>query len=81
MKRRKRDAADELVGIIMGAIRKYHREKDAPEKAKQLSMIAKEDESDGRWRCPHVTHCSHRVACDIAMANPAKDPLKEDKTA
>lgn len=78
MKRRKRDAADELVGRIMAAVRDYHRTKDAPELGpKQLSMIATELTDDGRWRCPHLEQCSHRAMCAVKLSLPEKYPVKE----
>jgi hypothetical protein len=29
------------------------------------------------WRCPHVTRCPHRQACEIARMSPAKHPVRE----
>lgn len=67
MKRRKRDAADDLIGAIMSAIRQYQATKDAPEAIRQMNLIAKEAEDDGVWRCPHEVQCAHRAACAIAV--------------
>lgn len=77
MKRRKRDAADELVGLIQSALRRYHATKDAPEVPRQLSMIAKEAEDDGVWRCTHLERCSHREMCAIkSRIGPERYPVK-----
>lgn len=76
VKRQKQDAADDLASAIQSALRRYHATKDAPGMARQLSMIAKEAEDDGVWRCDHVEQCSHRAMCANKHLLPGKYAVK-----